>query len=56
MCLLGTLLVGMSCSLGETIMLGYLNSFPNELVSNWSSGTGLAGIGGDGILLGLLYI
>jgi len=36
-------------------MLGYLKSFPHELVNCWGSGTGLAGLFGAGILLVLRF-
>ena len=54
--LVGSLIIGMACSFGESVMLGYLNSFPHELVNHWSSGTGMAGIGGTGLILGLFAI
>ena len=51
--LLGSLMIGISCSLGESVVLGFLKSFPSKLVSGWSSGTGMAGVGGAGLYLGL---
>eukprot|EP01137_Pigoraptor_chileana_P016611 Opistho-2@73630 len=44
-------LVGMACSFGESVVLGYLKLFPPELVNGWSSGTGMAGVGGAGLYL-----
>ena len=32
-------------------LIGYLKAFPSELVSGWSSGTGMAGMFGSGLLL-----
>lgn len=44
-------LVGIASSFGESILLTYQRNFPPEVVGGWSSGTGLAGVGGA-----LLYI
>lgn len=44
-------LVGAASSFGESILLTYQRNFPAEVVGGWSSGTGLAGVGGA-----LLYI
>lgn len=38
---------------GEGVILGYLKSFPSNLVGGWSSGTGLAGIAGSLIFIAL---
>ncbi len=43
--------VGAASSFGESILLTYQRNFPPEVVGGWSSGTGLAGVGGA-----LLYI
>lgn len=37
--------------MGEAVILGYLKVFPSDLVSGWSSGTGMAGIMGSGSFL-----
>lgn len=47
--------VSMSCiaSLANwrSVLLGYLRKYPSELVGGWSSGTGLAGVGGAALYL-----
>lgn len=40
------LLIGAACSFGESVLLGYLRKFPVPVTSGWSSGTGMAGVGG----------
>jgi len=49
--LLASLLQGSACSIGEITVLGFLKSFPRHLVGHFSSGTGMAGIFGSGILI-----
>lgn len=49
------LILGGSCSLGESVILGYLEAFPPTGVSGWSSGTGMAGLGGSGFYLALAF-
>ncbi len=49
--LLMIILVGAASSFGESILLTYQRNFPPEVVGGWSSGTGMAGVGGA-----LLYI
>lgn len=49
--LLMIVFVGAASSFGESILLTYQRNFPPEVVGGWSSGTGLAGVGGA-----LLYI
>ena len=34
------------------VVLGYLKNFDNMLINAWSSGTGMAGVGGSAIYLG----
>jgi len=45
--------MGTGSALGEGTMLGYLRNFPDNYVSGWGSGTGLAGV--VGALLILLF-
>ena len=47
--LLSILVLGGACSFGESVLLGYLEAFPTSGVSGWSSGTGMAGVGGSGL-------
>lgn len=49
--LIPSLVMGTGCAFGEATILGYLRMFPTNFVSGWSSGTGLAGVGGAGITL-----
>ena len=44
-------LLGGSSSFGESILLGYSKLFPSETVGGWSTGTGIAGVGGAGLYL-----
>ena len=46
--------VGGASSFGESVLLGYLNKFAPKLVSGWSSGTGMAGVGGSLLYLGFV--
>ena len=39
--------LGSACSFGESVILGFLRSFPSQCTSAWSSGTGIAGVGGS---------
>eukprot|EP01135_Chromosphaera_perkinsii_P003176 Nk52_evm65s236 gene=Nk52_evmTU65s236 len=39
-------IIGMGSAFGESFTLGYLRLYPAELVGGWSSGTGMAGVGG----------
>lgn len=45
-CIVFIFLTGGACSFGESVILGYLKSFPSSMTGAWSSGTGLAGVGG----------
>ena len=42
--LAASVLMGLSCSLGETTFLAYCKKFPSHVVGYVSSGTGCAGI------------
>jgi hypothetical protein len=53
-CLAGVVLVGCFSSLGESVLLGFLKDFNPALMGAWSSGTGMAGVGGTLMYL-LLY-
>ena len=50
-CLVGSVLCGSICALGEAVVLGFLKAYPSGLVTGWSSGTGMAGIMGSGTYL-----
>lgn len=54
MSLLGIVLAGAACSFGEGVVLGYLKLFDSMLVNAWSSGTGMAGVGGSALYLGYI--
>eukprot|EP01062_Namystynia_karyoxenos_P013948 TRINITY_DN1500_c0_g1_i1.p1 TRINITY_DN1500_c0_g1~~TRINITY_DN1500_c0_g1_i1.p1 ORF type:complete len:470 (+),score=173.92 TRINITY_DN1500_c0_g1_i1:91-1410(+) len=49
----GTVLLGSSCSFGESVALGYMHRFPKGMVGGWSAGTGMSGVVGSGLWLGL---
>jgi hypothetical protein len=49
--LVGIVLAGAACSFGEGVVLGYLKLFDDVLVNGWSSGTGMAGVGGAALYL-----
>ena len=49
--LFSAVIVGVSCALGESTILGFLKDFPSNFVGYFSSGTGFAGIFGIGFLL-----
>ena len=42
--LIGSLLLGCSCSLGDCTMLGFMKVFPSMVISGYVSGTGMSGI------------
>ena len=42
--LIPTIIMGTGQSLGEATFLGYIRTFPEDYISGWSAGTGLAGI------------
>jgi hypothetical protein len=41
--LVASVMIGMTCALGESNNLGLLKAFPGATVGYWSSGTGFAG-------------
>eukprot|EP00051_Salpingoeca_urceolata_P005871 m.78272 g.78272 ORF g.78272 m.78272 type:complete len:420 (+) comp14578_c0_seq1:219-1478(+) len=49
--LVAILISGASSSFGESCTLGYLRLYPSTLVNAWSSGTGMAGVGGSALYL-----
>jgi battenin len=48
----GIVFIGIFSSFGESVLIGYLNLFPPKLTGAWSSGTGMAGVGGTLFYLG----
>ena len=46
--LIGSLLLGCSCSLGYSTIFGFMKVFPTMVISGYVSGTGMAGIFGGG--------
>eukprot|EP01029_Cantina_marsupialis_P009283 TRINITY_DN2166_c0_g1_i2.p1 TRINITY_DN2166_c0_g1~~TRINITY_DN2166_c0_g1_i2.p1 ORF type:complete len:330 (-),score=93.39 TRINITY_DN2166_c0_g1_i2:438-1427(-) len=48
---IGILFVGASSSFGESVLLGFLRKYPPSITGAWSSGTGVAGVGGSGIYM-----
>ena len=51
--LLTSILVGVGCALGESVILGFLKTFPGDSIGYYSSGTGMAGITGALIFIAL---
>ena len=51
MALAAIVVVGSSSSFGESFSLGYLRLYPAEMVGGWSSGTGMAGVGGAALYM-----
>ncbi|AIN98296.2 hypothetical protein LPMP_220010 [Leishmania panamensis] len=51
--LIGVVLLGTAASYGESVMLTFLQRYPNSIVGAWSSGTGLSGVAASLIFLGL---
>ncbi|ESL05974.1 hypothetical protein TRSC58_06359 [Trypanosoma rangeli SC58] len=51
--LVGVIFIGMSCSYGGSVFLGYMERMPSWQISSWSSGTGLSGVAASLIFLGL---
>ena len=43
--------IGGACSFGESLLLGYMNNYPAQVTGGWSSGTGMAGVGGSAYYL-----
>ena len=52
-CLFATLLFGISCTFGDSAILGYLKGLAPDILLGYSSGTGFAGVLGAGIALSL---
>ena len=48
--------IGCGSALGESVILGYLKFYPTALTGAWSSGTGMAGIGGSALYLLLAFL
>ena len=44
MAIFASSIIGAACSIGESCILGYLRSFPSNLISGWGAGTGFAGV------------
>lgn len=49
--LVASIIIGVTCSLGESNILGLLKGFPSNMVGFFGSGTGFAGILGTSTLL-----
>ncbi len=49
--LLAAIILGISCSFGESTILGFCKGFPSTVVGYFGSGTGFAGVFGAGITL-----
>jgi battenin len=47
LCLFGVIVIGTSSSFGESVLLGHMRKYSPDIVSGWSSGTGMAGVGGS---------
>lgn len=54
--LIPAFIMGTGSAFGESIILGYLKKFPEDIVSGWSSGTGLSGVMGAGLSLLFTYL
>lgn len=50
-CLIASVIHGLTSCFGESVILGYLKGFPADLVVGWSSGTGFAGVVGAGLVV-----
>ncbi|KAG5501587.1 hypothetical protein JIQ42_05433 [Leishmania sp. Namibia] len=51
--LLGVILVGTASSYGESVMLTFIQRYPDSIVGAWSSGTGISGVAASLIFMGL---
>ena len=49
--LVAIVVIGACSSFGESVVLGYLKFYPSKLLNGWSSGTGVAGVGGAALYL-----
>jgi len=47
LCLVSVVVIGTSSSFGESVLLGHMRKYSPDIVSGWSSGTGMAGVGGS---------
>ena len=52
----GIVFVGLGSSYGESVALGYLERFRSKTIGGWASGTGMSGVAGSLIYLGLQAI
>jgi battenin len=51
--LIGVTFIGNSSAYGESVALGYMERLPSQTVSQWSAGTGMSGVLGSLMYLGL---
>lgn len=51
--LLASVIVGAGCALGESVIFGFLKTFPGNAIGYYGSGTGMAGITGALIFIAL---
>lgn len=51
--LLAMVIMGSGSALGESVILGFLKAFPGDAIGYFSTGTGLAGLAGSLIFIGL---
>ena len=49
--LVASIIIGVTCALGESNVLGLLKGFPSKTIGFFGSGTGFAGIFGDSSLI-----
>jgi len=47
LCLVAVIIIGTASSFGESVLLGHMRKYSPDIVSGWSSGTGMAGVGGS---------
>ena len=51
--ILSIVVLGAACSFAESVFLGFLRKYPVNMTNAWSSGTGMAGVLGSSMYLGL---
>ncbi|CAG9568932.1 conserved hypothetical protein [Leishmania major strain Friedlin] len=51
--LIGVVLLGTASTYGESVMLTFVQRYPDSIVGAWSSGTGISGVAASLIFLGL---
>ena len=51
--LMASILVGLGQALGESVILGFLKTFPGNAIGYYGSGTGMSGITGSLIFIAL---